>query len=73
MSRDNSYASSQGDEFDPDEFEPKIFIHVTPKADACKHDFQGWRAFDDGHGGEQICTKCGLGAMSYTLSLGDLP
>lgn len=50
----------------------RIFIHATPKPDACKHDFQGWREFDDGHGGEQVCTKCGIGAMSYTLSLGDL-
>lgn len=51
----------------------KIFIHATPKPDACKHDFQGWRTFDDGNGGEQVCTKCGIGAMSYSLSLGDLP
>ncbi len=50
-----------------------VFIHITPKPDACAHDFQGWRAFDDGNGGEQVCTKCGMGAMSYTLSLGDLP
>ena len=49
----------------------KVFIHAKPKPDACKHDFQGWREFDDGRGGEQVCTKCGIGAMSYTLSLGD--
>jgi hypothetical protein len=47
----------------------KIFIHVTPKPEACKHDFQGWRVFDDGRGGEQVCTKCGMGAMAHTLSL----
>lgn len=73
MARDNSYASSQGDEYDPDDFEPRIFVHLKPRADACAHDFQGWREFDDGHGGEQVCTKCGIGAMSYSLSLGDLP
>lgn len=49
-----------------------IFIHATPKADACAHDFQGWREFDDGRGGERVCTKCGIGAMAHTLSLGDL-
>lgn len=35
----------------------------------CDHDFQGWREFEDGLGGEQACTKCGLGAMAHTLSL----
>ncbi len=56
----------------PADWMEKIFIHATPKADACKHDFQGWREFDDGRGGEQVCTKCGIGAMAHTLSLGDL-
>lgn len=49
--------------------ENSIFIHVTPKADACEHDFQGWREFEDGRGGERVCTKCGMGAMAHTLSL----
>jgi hypothetical protein len=35
----------------------------------CDHDFQGWRNFEDGRGGETVCAKCGLGAMAYTLSL----
>lgn len=35
----------------------------------CQHDFQGWREFDDGLGGETVCTKCGLGAMAFTLSM----
>lgn len=47
----------------------KLFIHAKPKADACKHDFQGWREFEDGNGGEQVCSKCGIGAMAHTLSL----
>lgn len=29
---------------------------------SCDHDFAGWRAFEDGLGGEQVCTKCGAGA-----------
>jgi len=47
----------------------EIFVHASPKPSACKHDFQGWRQFDDGNGGEQVCTKCGIGAMAHTLSL----
>lgn len=35
----------------------------------CDHDWGGWREFDDGGGGEQVCKKCGLGAMAHTLSL----
>lgn len=32
-----------------------VFIHTTPKIDACNHDFQGWREFPDGRGGERVC------------------
>lgn len=35
----------------------------------CEHEWGGWREFDDGRGGEQVCKKCGLGAMAHTLSL----
>ena len=35
----------------------------------CEHEWGGWRPFDDGRGGEQVCKKCGLGAMAHTLSL----
>lgn len=49
----------------PETAEP--FIHVAAKPDACDHDFQGWQDFEDGTGGEQVCTKCGIGAMAYTL------
>lgn len=48
-----------------------IFYHELPKPDACKHEFEGWREFDDGHGGEQVCKHCGLGAMAYTLAMDD--
>lgn len=47
-----------------------LFVHATPKPDACDHHFQGWREIDGGLGGEQICTKCGIGAMEYTLRTG---
>lgn len=46
------------------------FIHITPKDNSCKHDFQGWRDFEDGSGGERVCTKCKIGAMTYTLMMG---
>ena len=47
----------------------KPFLHIMPKADACDHDFQGFRAFEDGNGGEQVCTRCGMGAMAYSLAM----
>lgn len=50
------------------------FFHLLPKPDACDHDFQGWRNHinDQGQiiGGEQVCTKCGIGAMTYSLRTG---
>jgi hypothetical protein len=46
-------------------------FHATPSSDACQHDFKGWRAFSDGNGGEQVCTKCGMGAMHYSLMMSD--
>lgn len=45
----------------------KLFLHATP---VCEHDFQGWRTFDEGRGGERFCQKCGLGAMAYDLRRG---
>lgn len=42
----------------------EIFTHATPK---CDHEFSGWRNFEDGNGGEQVCKKCGIGAMSASL------
>jgi hypothetical protein len=44
-----------------------VFVHVTPK---CEHDFKGWRELKDGRGGETVCTKCGMGAMSWSLRTG---
>lgn len=36
-------------------------------AGPCEHDFQGWREFEDGSGGEQVCSRCGQGAMSHDM------
>lgn len=51
-------------------FDAMPFIHISPSPDACKHEWGGWREFDDGHGGEQICKKCGMGAMAHSLRTG---
>ena len=39
-------------------------------SEPCDHDFRGYRAFEDGRGGEQVCTKCGMGAMEHSLREG---
>lgn len=50
------------------------FLHIMPKPDDCDHDFQGWCEHKDNQGrvmgGEQVCTKCGMGAMTYSLRMG---
>lgn len=33
----------------------------------CEHDFQGWRAFINKGGGETVCKRCGMGAMSHSI------
>lgn len=53
-----------------DQLKRAMFVHLSEKPEACDHDFQGWREFDDGRGGEQVCTKCGMGAMAYSLRTG---
>lgn len=40
------------------------FIQCGPP---CEHDFKGWREFEDGLGGEQVCAKCGVGAMAWSM------
>ena len=35
----------------------------------CEHEWGGWREFEDGRGGEQLCKKCGMGAMAHSLRL----
>jgi len=45
-------------------------FHAMRDPDACKHEWGGWRDFEDGRGGEQICKLCGMGAMTYSLRTG---
>lgn len=47
-------------------FDPDSCYCACPEG-PCEHDFQGWRDFEDGSGGERVCTRCGLGAMSHDL------
>ena len=44
---------------------PQIFFHCAPKTNACDHDWGAWRDFPTG--GEQVCTKCGMGAVYHSL------
>ena len=48
-----------------------LLVHIEPRADGCDHDFRGFRAFEDGSGGESVCTKCGMGAMTHSLWMGE--
>jgi len=47
-------------------FNPDACYCACPKG-PCEHDFQGWRDFEDGSGGERICSRCGCGAMHHGL------
>lgn len=49
---------------------PQVFYQLRRVPNVCDHDFTGWRDFEDGSGGEQVCSKCGMGAMEYTLRTG---
>lgn len=48
----------------------RAFFHAMPSPDACDHEWGGWRNFEDGRGGEQVCKKCGMGAMTHALRTG---
>lgn len=61
---------SPPDEEADNSMKDKVFFHASADPDACKHDFKGWREFADGLGGETVCSKCGMGAMAYSLRVG---
>lgn len=63
---DGQYVSVRKLEIVEQPYDP-LFVHMTPKVDACDHEFGGWREHADGRGGEQFCRKCGMGAMEHTL------
>ena len=49
------------------------FYHKLERPEVCcddgDHNFSGWREFPDMNGGEQFCSKCGLGAVSYSMRI----
>jgi hypothetical protein len=46
-------------------------MFCVPRAHlGCDHEWGGWRNFEDGNGGEQVCKLCGMGAMSHSLRFG---
>ncbi len=49
---------------------PKVFFHCLSKANICDHDWGDWRDFPTG--GEQVCTKCGMGAVRHSLTCKEL-
>ena len=55
-------------------FDKGVVFHARKNeefcADGADHDWQGWREFEDGRGGETVCARCGLGAMSHSLRYG---
>lgn len=36
----------------------------------CQHEFEGWRESEDGLVGEQVCSRCGMGAMGHAMRVG---
>jgi hypothetical protein len=57
---------------------PHVHVHQPGSSDQCycgclnggpcQHEFDGWRVFADGRGGERVCQRCGMGAMAHTLA-----
>lgn len=57
-----------------------VLVHVSPGGcycscpdGPCEHEWGGWREFETeggGGGGEQVCKRCGMGAMSHSLRCG---
>ena len=59
----------EGDEPFFTTFDPNACYCDCASGGPCEHDFSGWREFEDGSGGEQVCQRCGLGAMSHSVRL----
>ena len=45
----------------------RVLADEQTRVERCQHEFAGWREFADGNGGEQVCKKCGVGAMKASL------
>ena len=57
-----------------DETTGNFFIHETTGQEVCKdgkpHQWAGWREFEDGRGGTQICSVCGISAFEHSMRYG---
>lgn len=55
-------------------FDPNSCYCACAEGGPCEHDFQGWRDIEDEEGrirgGETVCSRCGMGAMSHSLRIG---
>lgn len=61
---------SEGNDTDDTDLTGFTMFHCI-QLDTCEHEWGGWRTFEDGRGGEQVCKKCGMGAMAHSLRYGD--
>ena len=55
-------------------FDPDACYCACAEGGPCEHDFPGWRDIEDEDGrvcgGETVCNRCGMGAMSHSLRIG---
>jgi hypothetical protein len=51
------------------ELEARIAEHIANLPPPCEHEFGGWRNFEDGSGGEQVCQKCGMGFEAWAMRM----
>ena len=53
------------------DFDPNACYCTCGSEDnVCEHNFKGWRELEGGRGGERVCERCGIGAMSHSLRCG---
>lgn len=55
-------------------FDPNACYCACGNGGPCEHNFQGWQDIEDESsnicGGETVCERCGMGAMSHSLRSG---
>lgn len=59
------------DEAPVSNFDPNACYCACSTGGPCEHNWSGWREFEDGCGGEQVCSRCGCGAMSHSMGCGE--
>lgn len=55
-------------------FDPNACYCACGDGGPCEHQFEGWRDIEDDEGnvcgGETVCSRCGMGAMSHSMRIG---